>query len=334
MNYNIKRDYYNDPAISQSMIKVFLKNKEEYYHRYILNNSKNEDTAAMGFGRYYHTLILEPDKIEERYITSDFRLPEGNMGKFIECLADMPYIFDTPMRFQEVDVEVPEGVESPGRKAYRESGFKISYSAVINKFFDTKNQDYYNYLITSAGREVIGRDDEKKAEYMYMKLMAKAPYLTPHSDENNDFYKVFRELDIFFTIDNTECKTKLDYVSIDLINRIVTIEDIKTTSAGNIGEFIESIKKYGYDIQKAFYIKAMKVWLDLNYPNLEFNIRLNFLPQKTSWPYQVLGKIIIKEEDVKIAENSFMKAIEDIKMCTMFNNWEEDFKEIEVSLYE
>lgn len=61
-------DYHaNRTHLSSSGLKLFKKNRKEFYDRYVLNIGENLSNNALDVGQYTHTLILEPEKVEEEF---------------------------------------------------------------------------------------------------------------------------------------------------------------------------------------------------------------------------------------------------------------------------
>ena len=58
-----------------------------------------------------------------------------------------------------------------------------------------------------------------------------------------------------FELEKFKCKSKIDYYDID-DNYIV---DIKTCNSVKVDDIVESIKKYMYGIQAAFYLDKQKL---------------------------------------------------------------------------
>lgn len=73
--------YHTDYSrLSPSMLSVLAKSPEEFHARFIAKTMKTEPTEAMVFGTLLHTLIMEPETVDERFIVAskvDRRTKEG-----------------------------------------------------------------------------------------------------------------------------------------------------------------------------------------------------------------------------------------------------------------
>ncbi len=65
-------DYYDNPAISQSMLKEFKKSPRHYYVKYVQKFAGKPETTAQKIGTLIHVAIYEPAKLHDKY----YVLPE------------------------------------------------------------------------------------------------------------------------------------------------------------------------------------------------------------------------------------------------------------------
>ena len=72
-------EYIRDAAVSASMIKVMLKAGPEVYHRTMIDPAARvtPPTAAMLFGSFFHTALLEPNELPNRYMPCGPRNTKG-----------------------------------------------------------------------------------------------------------------------------------------------------------------------------------------------------------------------------------------------------------------
>lgn len=124
-----------------------------------------------------------------------------------------------------------------------------------------------------------------------------------------------------------QLKSKLDVllVKVDAEKEVgeFTIVDYKTTSSANLQEFGWSVKKYGYDVQAAFYMDAAYAWLEEQYPKVEFTGKILFIPQRTVVPFQVLGVVQLSYATEQAARVRYTKALQELEGCLHTNIWEE-----------
>jgi hypothetical protein len=72
-------DYHgNKTHLSSSALKMILKNPEEYFSKYV-KGDLSEEKAFFTFGNYIHTLILEPELVEEEFAVYDGAVKRGKL---------------------------------------------------------------------------------------------------------------------------------------------------------------------------------------------------------------------------------------------------------------
>jgi len=127
---------------SSSSLKDFSQDRKKYYKKYFLKEKvEDKDSSAANMGRIVETLLMEPHLFDEKfYMSSCASTPTGLMLDFVEALyrntrdaTDEYGIVKTPMN---------ELLEA----AYKDSGFKIKYEAVVNKFIGSDAEIYYNEI--------------------------------------------------------------------------------------------------------------------------------------------------------------------------------------------
>lgn len=58
-------EYHSSVGLSSSQVKDLLRDPEVFYKKYIEKSEKKESNAAFDIGTYFHTAVLEPDKLLE-----------------------------------------------------------------------------------------------------------------------------------------------------------------------------------------------------------------------------------------------------------------------------
>jgi hypothetical protein len=138
-------NYFNLPGISNSSLSTFNYDPSLYYKMYITKEVVKKESDAMTLGSLIHCLILEPEKLEDRYIISNLEekdYPSGMMLDYINTLIQ-----------SEVHDEVAY------EAAYQKSGYKISREKVRENFEKPANQAYYHELLASIGKTLIKQSD-------------------------------------------------------------------------------------------------------------------------------------------------------------------------------
>jgi len=97
-----------------------------------------------------------------------------------------------------------------------------------------------------------------------------------------------------------ECRAMLDWLRDDL----ETIDDLKTTSDASFRGFQRKVWSLRYDIQAAFYLRAVGAWLgEMSHP---IKPRFRWVAVETEYPYLVtvheLSKTALENADARVDE--------------------------------
>jgi exodeoxyribonuclease VIII len=111
-----------------------------------------------------------------------------------------------------------------------------------------------------------------------------------------------------------DCRAMLDWLRDDL----ETIDDLKTTSDASPRGFQRKVWSLRYDIQAAFYLRAVAAWLgDMSHP---IKSRFRWVAVETEYPYLVtvheMSKSALDNADARVDE-----AIGIWRRCLEENDW-------------
>jgi len=240
---------------SSSSLKDFSQDRKKYYKKYILGEKvEDKDTAAANMGRIVETLLMEPHLFDDKfYMSSCSSTPTGLMLDFVEALyrvtrdaTDENGVVKTPMN---------ELLEA----AYKDSGFKIKYEAVITKFIGSDAEIYYNEIRTvrSKNLTVINTTEVSIAEKIVEQLRINTTTAPIVNLTSSSRYEVIDQMQVEgYTIDGHPFKSMLDKVVIDHKEKTIQPYDLKCT--WSVENFYEEYYLYrrAY-IQAYLYYRAM-----------------------------------------------------------------------------
>jgi hypothetical protein len=245
---------------SSSSLKDFSQDRKKYYKKYILGEKvEDKDSSAANMGRIVETLLMEPHLFDDKfYMSSCTSTPTGLMLDFVEALykhtrdaTDENGIVTTPMN---------ELLEA----AYKDSGFKIKYEAVISKFVGSDAEIYYNEIRTvrSKNLTVINTTEISIAEKIVEQLRINTTTAPIVNLTNSSRYEIIDQMQVEgYTIDGHKFKSMLDKVVIDHKEKTVQPYDLKCT--WSVENFYEEYYLYrrAY-IQAYLYYHAMLKLVD------------------------------------------------------------------------
>jgi len=240
---------------SSSSLKDFSTDRKKYYKKYYLKEKvEDKDSSAANMGKLVETLLMEPHLFDEKfYMSSCTSTPTGLMLDFVEAL----YKHTKNATNEDGIVKIPmnELLES----AYKDSGFKIKYEAVISKFIGSDAEIYYNEIrrVRTLNLTVVNTMEVSIAEKIVEQLKSNNTTAPIVNMINSSRYQVFDQMQIEgYKIDEHLFKSMIDKVIIDHKEKIIQPYDIKCT--WSVENFYEEYYLYrrAY-IQAYLYYNAM-----------------------------------------------------------------------------
>lgn len=251
---------------SSSSLKDFSVDRKKYYRKYILNETvEDKDSGAATMGRIVETLLMEPNEFDKRfYMSSCPSTPTGLMLDFVEALYR--HTRDATDENGKVTRPMNEILED----AYKDSGFKIKYEAVINKFVGSDAEIYYNEIrrVRTLNLTVVNTTEVSVAEKIVEQLRTNSTTAPIVNLINSSRYQVIDQMQVEgYEVDGHIFKSMLDKVIIDHKEKIISPYDLKCT--WSVENFYEEYYLYrrAY-IQAYLYYHAMLHMA--NDPNSEY----------------------------------------------------------------
>jgi len=243
-----EKEYRAVDMNSSSSLKEFSLDRKKYHRRYVKGEQvEDKDSSAALMGRLVETLLMEPDEFENRFhMSSVASAPTGLMLAFVDAL------YSITMQSLDSEGNVIRSFEEISRDAYVESGFKIKYEKVLEKFVGSDAEIYYNEMrvVKSKGLSVVTVEDVTNAERIVTEL--KTNDVTQHIVNlvNSARYEVFNQFQIEgYEIDGMKLKSMIDKLVVDHEEKTIQIYDLKCVWA--VENFYEE-----YYLYRRAYIQA------------------------------------------------------------------------------
>ena len=315
---------------SSSSLKEFSQDRKKYYKKYYLGEKvEDKDSSAANMGRIVETLLMEPHLFDDKfYMSSCASTPTGLMLDFVEALyrhtrdaTDESGVVKTPMN---------ELLEA----AYKDSGFKIKYEAVITKFIGSDAEIYYNEIrrVRTLNLTVINTMEVSIAEKIVEQLRINSTTGPIVNLVNSSRYEVIDQMQVEgYEIDGHKFKSMLDKVVIDHNEKTIQPYDLKCT--WSVENFYEEYYLYrrAY-IQAYLYYNAMlHLVKNEDSPYYGYTVeRLRFIVCDSTNYYQPLI-YTLENFDMLAAYEGFLhkgrtypgvqELIEALKWCKETNTW-------------
>jgi hypothetical protein len=213
---------------SSSSLKDFSTDRKKYYKKYFLQEKvEDKDSSAANMGRIVETLLMEPHLFDDKfYMSSCTSTPTGLMLDFVEALYK--HTRDATDENGVVKTPMSDLLEA----AYKDSGFKIKFEAVINKFVGSDAEIYYNEIRTvrSKNLTVVNTMEISIAEKIVEQLRINSTTAPIVNMVNSSRYQVFDQMQVEgYEIDGHQFKSMLDKVIVDHQERVIRPYDLKCT---------------------------------------------------------------------------------------------------------
>jgi hypothetical protein len=194
---------------SSSSLKDFAQNRKKYYKKYILSEEvEEEETKAIVIGLLVETLLLEPELFDKKFhMSACAKAPTELMLAFVEAL------YKHTMNAKNEEGIVMREFADISQDAYADSGFKIKYETVIQKFAGSDAEIYFNELLNVRTNNlvVVTTQDVTNAEKIVEEL--KTNFVTKDIVNlvTSERWEIHNQLQVEgYTIGNLQFKSMMD----------------------------------------------------------------------------------------------------------------------------
>lgn len=272
MNTNkmdISIPYYQDNSrISNSAIGWFIKNGPLYLRNMLDGKEEGIKENFLEIGTMIHEYILQPDEFWKDYIILDFAVPKVKQQKDL-CELYYTYKQVDPLASED-DVILKAYNTAYSNKKLDEIKLKEA-KEILNLY-----SNYIEYYANKNSKKVISFANLNtlkniKANLEKHKKANELLWHLPNTFECHNEFHINWEIPKY---NNIKCKSLLDRVCFDHVNKKIILIDLKTTQ--NVYNFKHSVEEYDYFRQIAFYGLAIQWYmqevLNLNSENYDFEV--------------------------------------------------------------
>jgi hypothetical protein len=242
---------------SSSSLKEFSQDRRKYYRKYVLGEKVTDDeTKAATIGRLVETKLMEPELFDEKFFPSVCEsAPTGLMLDFVEALYKHMKAATNALG------EITREFADVSQDAYKDSGFKIKYEAVMAKFMGSEAEVYFDeiMIVRTKGMTVVSIQDVTNSENIVTELRNNPITASIVNQTNTYKVDVYNQLQVEdYQVHGHKFKSMMDKVIIDHENKIIQVYDLKCTWS------VEGFYKEYYLYRRA-YIQAFLYWHAAHY---------------------------------------------------------------------
>ena len=242
---------------SSSSLKEFSQDRRKYYRKYVLGEKVTDDeTKAATIGRLVETKLMEPELFDEKFFPSVCEsAPTGLMLDFVEALYKHMKAATNALG------EITREFADVSQDAYKDSGFKIKYEAVMAKFIGSEAEVYFDeiMIVRTKGMTVVSIQDVTNSENIVTELRNNPITASIVNQTNTYKVDVYNQLQVEdYQVHGHKFKSMMDKVIVDHENKIIQVYDLKCTWS------VEGFYKEYYLYRRA-YIQAFLYWHAAHY---------------------------------------------------------------------
>jgi len=249
--------YANKFFMSYSALNKLVYAPQLFYKHYVLRQRDDETTPALLQGKVIHCLLLDNGSFDKQFLLLPGNMPSDNPKKVVDKIFTH-YLENPPA---EGEVNLP-----PNLADYKDKILEIlkeinlhqslkTDEQRLEKILTDANKEYFQFLLKREGKDII---DIPTLEY----CTEVTELLKQHPEVNDllgisadaETVQVFNEIPIRAEIEGYSFGVKgiLDNVKVDFEQKLILINDIKTTSK-SLTDFKETIEFWNLWMQAALY---------------------------------------------------------------------------------
>lgn len=262
-----KNSYYDRHGVSQSFLKQYLSTNPQNITEEPEEDKWYTEKKHFIIGDGVDMQLTTPNLFDELMFTSELEDSQKPTDKMLGVIH-LAYqkVVESSLTPETFDVFQTYSLE-----AARELGWNPKWGDEAILKNTVKYFDYYLELIKAEGKIVLTREDRDKIDSLTIAIRTHpntSHYFQPQKDK-----VLMYQLPIYFEELGEECKALLDMIIIDHANKTILPIDFKTTSE-TIYMFPKVVRQRRYDIQAAFYTRALQHYKSenglLDYKTLPF----------------------------------------------------------------
>lgn len=289
-NLQLETEFYADKFyFSYSSMNKLLYSPQLFYRDYILRQREEETSAALLQGKLIHCLILDRDAFDKNFLLLPSNMPSDNPKKVVDA------VYDHYKNMELIAADNGTEIPSPSLEDYNKE--ILDFLKEINlhqslktdeqrleKILTDANKEYFQFLLQRNGKDIVDIPTLEYCTEVAELVRANQSASQLLGLEPTDNVQVFNELPLKRDLEAYPFGIKgiVDNIKIDSKNKIIYINDLKTSSK-TLQEFPETVEFYNLWLQAAMY-KNMVIW-EFIYSN-----NLNVFDWKIEFTFLVIDK--------------------------------------------
>ncbi len=306
--------FYRNPFdFSFSSGNLLLETPREFYTQYVLKEREVIRAKHLILGSLTHFITLEQNNFSDHFAVLPEGLPGDKARELIEEIYKIYKSIDKIEKHYSLEDFGPEILEVMKEMNYYQN--LKDDNGRLAKATDSKNEEYFQFLISTSKKEVIDGQliDQASRKAEAIRSDNKVSALMGLGQESTDTYAIYHELEHRMDLDGYPFGLKgiLDNCIVDVSNKKIVINDLKTTF-GKLQDFPESVEKWNYKLQIPIYEMLIRNFLKDYIPAEELK----------KWTFERNFVVIDKFNHVypfRVSDNTF--ALWQAELEATFEKW-------------
>ena len=260
-------DYYINPAISQSQLKLLLGPDPSIFNTIQEPDLYFEEKKHFIIGNGVDIQLTRPiEEFNQKFHISNLQNKPSDTIKSI-----VNQVYD---RVKETypNVETIQNYNNAILDACNDHNYQPNWKTETRIAKIIEAWEYWEDLKQAEGKVVLSQEENDLISQIVMSIRTN-PTTSKYFETSKDV-EILDQLAIYFSYCDIDCKALLDRVIVDHKNKTIQPIDFKTMGDQTL-YFPKSLRQRRYDIQAAFYMQALFQWCIQQDKYLDYKI-LNF----------------------------------------------------------
>ena len=260
-------DYYINPAISQSQLKLLLGPDPSIFNTIQEPDLYFEEKKHFIIGNGVDIQLTRPiEEFNQKFHISNLQNKPSDTIKSI-----VNQVYD---RVKETypNIETIQNYNNAILDACNDHNYQPNWKTETRIAKIIEAWEYWEDLKQAEGKVVLSQEENDLISQIVMSIRTN-PTTSKYFETSKDV-EILDQLAIYFSYCDIDCKALLDRVIVDHKNKTIQPIDFKTMGDQTIN-FPKSLRQRRYDIQAAFYMQALFQWCIQQDKYLDYKI-LNF----------------------------------------------------------
>ena len=244
-------DYYTNPAISQSQLKLLLGPDPSIFNTIQEPDLYFEEKKHFLIGDGVDMQLTRPiEEFNQKFHISNLQNKPSDTIKSI-----VNQVYDHVKEIHGREIFTIDRYAEAILDSCNDHNYQPNWKTETRVAKVVEAWEYWEDLKAAEGKQVLSQEENDLISQIVMSIRTN-PTTSKYFETSKDV-EILDQLAIYFSYCGIDCKALLDRVIIDHINKTIQPIDFKTMGDQTI-YFPKSLRQRRYDIQAAFYTEALK----------------------------------------------------------------------------